>query len=243
MVPVLVVTPPTQSSSGGAQSPRGRPRGRGRSNGGPACCNAFLAIPKVVTLDFMITGIVSVFHRDALVLFDPGSTNSYVSSYISHYLDMPRGSLDILVYVSMLVGDSILVDRVYRSCVVTIEGYETRVDLLLLNMIDFEGLSRLEWKGYVGHTPSRVIYFLKAQRMIEKGCLAYLSFVRDVSIDTPIVESVLAVREFPDLFPANLPGMPLDRDINFGVDLVPGTQPVSIPLYHCQNPKIPPLGS
>ncbi|XP_070042811.1 uncharacterized protein [Nicotiana tomentosiformis] len=45
---------------------------------------------------------------------------------------------DILVYVSTHVGDSIMVDNACRSCLITIRGYETRVDLLLLNMVDFD---------------------------------------------------------------------------------------------------------
>ncbi|XP_070049563.1 uncharacterized protein [Nicotiana tomentosiformis] len=67
-------------------------------------------------------------------------------------------------------------------------------------------LPRLEWRGTLEYTSRRVISFLKAQRMVEKGCDAYLAYVRDVSIDTPIVEPVPVVRDFPDVFPADLPG-------------------------------------
>ncbi|XP_070045111.1 uncharacterized protein [Nicotiana tomentosiformis] len=64
--------------------------------------------------------------------------------------------------------------------------------------------------------------------MVEKGCLEYLAFVRDVSDDTPTVDLVPVVREFPDIFPTELSGMPPDRDIDFGINLPPGTQPISI---------------
>ncbi|XP_070057255.1 uncharacterized protein [Nicotiana tomentosiformis] len=93
------------------------------------------------------------------------------------------------------------------------------------------GLPRLEWRGTPGYVPSRVVSFLKAQRMVKKGCLAYLAFVRDVSADTPTIKSVPVVREFPHVFPADLPGIPPDRDIDFVIDLVSGTQPISIPPY------------
>ncbi|XP_070031906.1 uncharacterized protein [Nicotiana tomentosiformis] len=203
--------------------------------------------------------MVLVCHRDASMLFDPRSTYSYVSSYFAPYMDMTRGSLDIHFYVSTPIGDSIMVDRVYRSCVVTIKGYETRIDLLLLNMIHFEvifgidwlssyhtildyhskimaltmlGLPRLERRYSLGHTYRRVISFMKAQQIIEKGCLAYLAFVRDTSAETPTVDSVPVVREFLDVFPADLPVIPPDEDIDFGIDLVPGTQPISIPPYY-----------
>ncbi|XP_070039312.1 uncharacterized protein [Nicotiana tomentosiformis] len=65
------------------------------------------------------------------------------------------------------------------------------------------GFLILEWRGTLEYTPRRVISFLKAQRMVEKGYDAYLAYVRDVSIDTPTVKSVSVVRDFPDVFPAD----------------------------------------
>ena len=40
--------------------------------------------------------------------------------------------------VSTLVGDSLVVDQVFRSCVVTIQRQDTRIDLILLDMVDFD---------------------------------------------------------------------------------------------------------
>ncbi|XP_070054806.1 uncharacterized protein [Nicotiana tomentosiformis] len=162
------------------------------------------------------------------------------------------------IHVSTPVGDTIVVDRVYRSCIVTIGGLETRVDLLLLSMIDFDvilgmdwlspsyasvdyhvmtvtlamsGLPRIEWRGSLDYTPNKVISYLKAQQMVGKGCLPYLAFMRDVGADTSTIDSVPVVRNFSDIFPVDLPDMPPDRDVDFGIDLVPSTQPIFIPLY------------
>jgi hypothetical protein len=37
---------------------------------------------------------------------------------------------------------------------------------------------------------------------------------------------VPVINEFPDVFPDELPGMPLDQDIESAIDLVPGTAPI-----------------
>ena len=37
--------------------------------------------------------------------------------------------------------------------------------------------------------------------------------------------------EFSEVFPTDLPGLPLDQDIDFCIDVEPGTRPISIPLY------------
>ncbi|XP_070040314.1 uncharacterized protein [Nicotiana tomentosiformis] len=256
---------PSQPSWGGAQLVKGRPRGGGRLGGGQDRFYAIPARPYVVALDVVITGIVSVFHRESFVLFDPNYTYSYVSLYFAHHLDMPRESLFSSVHVSMMVGDTITVDHIYRSCVVTIGSLDTRVDLLLLSMVDFDvilgmdwlspshivldyhaktvtlvmpRLPRLEWRGSLDYVPSRVISYLKAQRMVGKGCLSYLDFVRDVSVDAPTIYYVPVVGDFPDVFPTDLSGIPLDSDIDFGIDLVPGTQPISIPSYRMAPAKL-----
>ncbi|XP_059288219.1 uncharacterized protein LOC132041524 [Lycium ferocissimum] len=45
------------------------------------------------------------------------------------------------------------------------------------------------------------------------------------------IDSVPIVRKFADVFPEDLPGLPPMREIEFSIDLVPGTQPISIPPY------------
>ncbi|XP_070010120.1 uncharacterized protein [Nicotiana sylvestris] len=219
------------------------------------------ARPDVIASDIVITSIVSVCHQDAFVLFEPGSTYSYVSSYFSYYLDMPHESLASSIHVSMPVGDTIIVNHVYQSCVVTIWGLETRVDLLLLSMVYFDvildmnwlspchtifdchaktvllvmlGFPRNEWRGSLDYVPSRVISYLKAHWIVGKGCLSYLAFVRDVGAATHTIDSIPVVQNFLDMFPTYLAGMPPDRDI----DLVPGTQPISISSYHMVPAKL-----
>ncbi|XP_070048805.1 uncharacterized protein [Nicotiana tomentosiformis] len=93
------------------------------------------------------------------------------------------------------------------------------------------GLPQLEWIGVLDYVPSKVISFIKTQRMVEKRCKAYIAFMRDVSINISTVESVLVVRDYPYVFSVDLMGMPPDRDVDFGIDVLPSTQPIFIPPY------------
>ncbi|XP_070018128.1 uncharacterized protein [Nicotiana sylvestris] len=154
----------------------------------------------------------------------------------------------------MPVGDAIIVDHVYRSCIVTTGGLETRFDLVLLSKVDFNvilgmdwlspchavldchtktvtlampELPHIEWQVSLDYVSSRVISYLKAYWMVGKGCLSYLASVKDVGANTPTIDFVSVVQDFSDVFPTDMPGMPPDRDI----DLVSGTHLISIPLY------------
>ncbi|XP_070004991.1 uncharacterized protein [Nicotiana sylvestris] len=101
--------------------------------------------PEAKASDTVITGMVSVCSRDASVLFDLGSTYSYVSSYFAPYLVVPRDSFSAPVYMSTPMGNSIVLDHVYRACMVVIWGLETHVDLLLLDMVDFDVILGMDW--------------------------------------------------------------------------------------------------
>ena len=48
--------------------------------------------------------------------------------------------------------------------------------------------------------------------------------------------SIPMVYEFSDVFPQDLPGLPLDRDVEFSIELEPSTAPISRRPYH-MSPK------
>lgn len=59
----------------------------------------------------------------------------------------------------------------------------------------------------------------------------YLIQVKDFGIESPFLQSIAVVNEFPKFFPDDLPGIPPGREIDFGIDLLLDTHPISIPPY------------
>ena len=49
--------------------------------------------------------------------------------------------------------------------------------------------------------------------------------------EVPSIESVPVVREFTEVFPDDLHGIPPEWEIDFGINLLSDTQPISIPPY------------
>ena len=93
------------------------------------------------------------------------------------------------------------------------------------------GTDPLVWEGDYTSNPVRIISFLRAKKIVSKGYLVFLAYLKDDTTQVPPIESVSVVRKFLDVFPADLPGMHPDRDIDFFIDLEPGTRPISIPPY------------
>ena len=106
-------------------------RGNGQT-GDRAHCYAFPGRSEAETSDAIITSNFLVCDCMTFVLFDPGSTFSYVSSSFSSGLNLHCELLDMPMRVSTLVGESVIVEKVYRSCPVTFMESNTHVELVIL---------------------------------------------------------------------------------------------------------------
>ena len=68
--------------------------------------------------------------------------------------------------------------------------------------------------------------------MLSSGCQVFLATVVDTTrVEKSGLEGIAMVREFTDVFPEELPGLPPDREVSFEIDLIPGSAPVSKAPY------------
>ena len=74
--------------------------------------------------------------------------------------------------------------------------------------------------------------------MISKGCVYHLVHVKDSSSEYPSLKIVPVVNEYSDVFPKDLPGISLEKEIDFGIDIITDTQPMSIPPYKMAPAKL-----
>ncbi|GJS38191.1 putative reverse transcriptase domain-containing protein [Tanacetum coccineum] len=92
-----------------------------------------------------------------------------------------------------------------------------------------------------------IISCTKTQKYIEKGCQVYLAQVMSKKVEDRSeekrLEDVSIVREFPEVFPEDLPGLPPARQVEFQIDLVPGAAPVARAPYRLAPAKMQELST
>ena len=76
-----------------------------------------------------------------------------------------------------------------------------------------------------------------------KGFVAYVMDTRAVAGKPSTIVDVPVVREFPDVFPKELPGVPPKRQVEFRIDLVPGVAPFDKAPYRLAPPEMQELSS
>ncbi|GKC40240.1 putative reverse transcriptase domain-containing protein, partial [Tanacetum coccineum] len=79
------------------------------------------------------------------------------------------------------------------------------------------------------------ISYSKTQEYMLKGCLVFLAHVTTKEVEDKSekkrLEDVPIVRDFPEVFPEDLPGLPPTRQVEFQIDLIPGAAPVAWAPY------------
>ena len=160
--------------------------------------------------------------------------------------------------VSLPAGDPLVSDRVVRDSRVLIGGQEFPTDLVALDMRNFDVVLGMDWlsrhratlycykKEVKVHKPrklevnfrgirrelsSSMISALAAQRMLRKGCQGYLAYVVETGKEGTLVDEIPVVREFPNVFTNDIAGLPSEIEVEFTIDLIPRTEPISIPPY------------
>ena len=54
----------------------------------------------------------------------------------------------------------------------------------------------------------------------------------------PSLDQYPVLSEFKDVFPNELPGLPPERELDFTIELKPGVEPISNPLYRMTTSKL-----
>jgi len=83
-----------------------------------------------------------------------------------------------------------------------------------------------------------MISALKATKLLRHGCQGFLATLIDKEKEEVRIEDIAVVREYSDVFSDDLPGLPSDREVEFSIDLLPETGPISKAPYRMAPSEI-----
>jgi hypothetical protein len=115
---------------------------------------------------------------------------------------------------------------------ITIRGVDFPSNLILLDSKGIDIILGMDWLSKY----DRFIQCAKKAVKLTKKDGTSVEFVAMVQsgLDSELnqtkaiaLEDIRVVQEYPDMIPEELPGMPSDRDIEFLIELLPGTPPIS----------------
>ena len=81
-------------------------------------------------------------------------------------------------------------------------------------------LSKVTVQGIRSGSIPKVISAMEARPFLRKGCEAFLAFILDSKRKQVNLENILVIREFPDVCPEELPGVPPEREVDLSIEVV-----------------------
>ncbi|GJU20536.1 putative reverse transcriptase domain-containing protein, partial [Tanacetum coccineum] len=178
--------------------------------------------PNVVTDTFLLNT------RYAFVLFDSGSDRSFVDTRFSSMLDIDLVKIGASYEVELADGRVVSTNTVLKGCTLNLVNHVFKIDLMSIELGTFDVIIGVDW--LVKHDAVMSVA-RKLVRISNVVVILFLAHVIEKKSKEKRLKDVPVIRDFPKVFPEDLPRLPPPMQVEFRIDLVPGVAPVACAPY------------
>ncbi|GKE60136.1 putative reverse transcriptase domain-containing protein, partial [Tanacetum coccineum] len=186
----------------------------------------------------IMTGTFTLNNHFATTLFDFGADYSFVSTTFIPLLGIEPSELGFRYEIKIASRKLVEIDKVIKGCKIEIEGHVFDIDLIPFGHRSFDAIIGMDW---LSNHKAEIICHKKVvriplldgkvlrvlgERSEEKARLLMSTKTRDKK-----QEEIVVVRDFPEVFPDDLSGLPPLWEIDFRIELIPGAVPVAKSPY------------
>ncbi|GJR16607.1 putative reverse transcriptase domain-containing protein [Tanacetum coccineum] len=168
----------------------------------------------------VVTGMFLLNQYLARVLFDSGADKSFISISLASMLNIPPITIDTFYNIKMADGNLVSTNTVIQGCTLTLLNQPFEIDLMPIKLGSFDVVIGMDW---LSKYHARIICDEKVVHIPIK--------VMEKKSDEKRLEDIPVVREFPEVFLEDLPGLPPVRQVESQIDLIPGISLVARAPY------------
>ncbi|XP_035832003.1 uncharacterized protein LOC110870500 [Helianthus annuus] len=173
----------------------------------------------------VVSGIFLLNLIPTYVLFDIGASRSFVSSELVSHPSFRIERMNVPLEVEIADSKSYLLHEVCKDCEIIVEDEKFAIDLIPMVLGEFKFVVGMDWLAK-HHAEIQC-----EKKYVRNGSKAFLTYVIDTNQNTPKIEEVEVVNEFLDVFPEDLLGLPLEREVDFKIELYPDAKPIAKAPY------------
>jgi hypothetical protein len=181
-------------------------------------------------------GTFLVANHPTVILFDSGASHTFISkNFVEKYCIPCIESRDGFIIHSL--GGQIFTKEMAFHVPVTLAEWDFPTKMIVLKGQDIDVILGMNWLAQhkaILNTDLRTIRLSYGQEEVLLSIFVATTakpFGRVYEAIIPEIQVIPVVCEFPDVFPEDLPGLPPKRDVEFVIELNPGTAPVSRRSY------------
>nr|GEU37690.1 putative reverse transcriptase domain-containing protein [Tanacetum cinerariifolium] len=187
----------------------------------------------------------------------------FVSISLASMLNISPVTLDTTYDIEMAYGNLVSTNTVIQVCILILVNQPFEIYLMPNKLRSFDVVIGMDWLSKynaritcdekVVHFPINdetliiqgdqsktrdLISCIKTERYISRGCQVFIAQVMETKSDEKRLENIPVVKEFPEVFPEDLPGLPPVHQVKFQIDLIPGATPVARSPYRLAHSKM-----
>nr|GEX52377.1 reverse transcriptase domain-containing protein [Tanacetum cinerariifolium] len=181
----------------------------------------------------VVTGTFLLNNRYAFLLFGSGFDRSFVDTRFSSMLNIDPVKIGASYEVELADGRVVSMNIVLKGCTLNLVNHIFKINLMPIELGTFDVIIDMDWLvkhdsvivygEKVVHIPYenkmlivesdkgvsrlKVISCIKARKYVEKGCHLFLAHVLENKSKEKLMEDVPVIRDFPEVFPKELPGI------------------------------------
>ncbi|GJW14299.1 putative nucleotidyltransferase, ribonuclease H [Tanacetum coccineum] len=186
----------------------------------------------------VVTGTFSLNNHFATVLFDSGADFSFISTEFASMLNVKPRIVNPGYVIEIADGKRVEVNRVICGCKLELGNSSFTIDLIPLGHGSFDVIVGMDWlssnKAVIVCHEKMVEIPLEggeALRVHGERALGLDKTLMNANVGEPKMNEIPVVREFSDVFPEDLSGLPPQRQVEFRIELVAGAAPVARSPY------------
>ncbi|GKC74619.1 putative reverse transcriptase domain-containing protein [Tanacetum coccineum] len=167
----------------------------------------------------------------ASMIFDSGADKSFVSTTFSALLDITPDTLDVSYAVELVDERISETNTILRDCTLGLLGHPFNIDLMPVELGSFDVIIGMDW---LANHHAVIVCDEKIVRIPYEDEVFIVQVMKKEIEDKSKekrLEDVPTVQDFPEVFPEDLPGLLLTRQVEFQINLAPGAAPVARAPY------------
>jgi hypothetical protein len=195
----------------------------------------YTTVEEIPTGEEVLAGTFFLNEHPVVILFDFGASRDFISSTCAKKALLSVVTAEAL-YVISTPGGWVDADWIVRKAPLKLAGRVFSTGLIILKGQGLDVILGMSWMklhrtvldiaGRLVHLDSPVYGKVILHLPTVSSIKASLHHVGELKL-----EDIHVIREFPDVFPDDLPGMPPERAIEFRIELQPSAAPIAKALY------------
>ncbi|GKC69107.1 putative reverse transcriptase domain-containing protein [Tanacetum coccineum] len=198
----------------------------------------------------IVTGTFTLNDHYATTLFDFGANYSFVSTTFIPLLGIEPSYLGFSYEIEIASGQLVEIDKVIRGCKLDIERHMFDINLIPFGSESFDMIIGMDWLSnhkaeIICHEKVVRIPLLDGRvlRVIGERSEEKIRHLMSAKAKEQKQEEIVVARDFPEVFPDDLSGLPPIREIEFCIELIPGAIPIAKYPYRLAPSEMEELSS